>query len=194
MIDKSPTILALMGSPRRGGNTETLLDSFLSGIGDGGGEAEIINAASFEIAPCAECLDCEKTGQCVIRDDMDQIYPRLLRAERLVIASPIFFYGLPAQLKALIDRCQALWYRRQLEGKFKEALPARAFLLLLGATRGKKLFDGALLTLKYFLQALGGGVSGKLLYREIENKGDIRDHPTALEDAYQAGRDFIGLS
>jgi multimeric flavodoxin WrbA len=179
-------IAAIMGSPRRGGNTEILLDAFLSGAVEGEAEVDKISVGELEIAPCAECLDCETTGECVIRDGMDEIYRRLLEADRIVIASPIFFYGLPAQLKALIDRGQALWYRKREERETAK----KGFALLLGATRGKNLFQGSLLTIRYFLKTIPVRLTGSLVYREIEEKGEILSHPTALAEAGQAGRAF----
>lgn len=180
-----------MGSPRRGGNTELLLDAFLEGAGEGGAMGEKIPVSELEISPCTECLECEAAGECVIADDMAGVYPKLLEADRIVVASPIFFYGLPAGLKALVDRCQALWYRRKDRGG--EGEPERpGFALLVGATRGRKLFDGALLTIRYFLQAIPARLDGSLVYREIEEKGEILSRPEVLEEARQAGRAFAG--
>jgi len=177
-----------MGSPRKGGNSDLLLDAFLAGAGEGGAVGEKIAVCDLQISPCTECLACETSGECVIADDMVEIYRKLAEADRIVIAAPIFFYGLPAQLKALIDRCQALWYRQRLgEGPGPDR---GGFALLLGATRGKKLFDGALLTIRYFFQAIPARLDGHLAFREIEEKGAILSHPEALREAHQAGRAF----
>ena len=175
-----------MGSPRKGGNTEILLDAFLEGVKEGGASWDKISVGDLEISPCLECLDCETAGECVIKDGMEAVYRKLLAADRLVIASPIFFYGLPAQLKALIDRGQALWYREQGEGETAK----KGFALLLGATRGKNLFEGSLLTIRYFLKTIPARLEGSLVYREVEEKGEILSHPTALGEAREAGRDF----
>ena len=183
-------MLAIMGSPRRGGNTELLLDAFLKGAGEGGAEPVKIAACDLDISPCLECLDCEETGECVIRDGMEKVYRRLHEADRIVIASPIFFYGLPAQLKALIDRGQALWYRQRNDNKEDGKTSRKGFALLLGATRGKELFAGSLLTIRYFLKAVPARLEGSLLYRRIEDKGEILAHPAKLDEARRAGRDF----
>lgn len=180
-----------MGSPRKRGNTDSLLDEFLRGVREGGGEAEKILIGELDLQPCVELLECEKTGRCPIEDEAESVFQKLLSAEKIVIASPIFFYGLPAQLKALIDRAQSLWSRRRLADGQAEVSPKEAFTLLLGATRGEKLFDGALLTLKYFLQTMNCRITGKLLFREIENKGDILKHPSACDEAFSAGRNFV---
>ena len=180
-----------MGSPRKGGNTDFLLNEFLRGVGERGGEAEKLFIGELDIEPCRELLECETTGECPIPDDMPAICGKLLGADKIVIASPIFFYGLPARLKALIDRGQVLWARRRLLNNQPQELPKEAFALLLGATKGEKLFDGALLTLKYFFQSINAQIVGKLLFREIEKKGDIQKHPSAFREAYQAGKNFV---
>lgn len=180
-----------MGSPRKGGNSDLLLDAFLSGVEAGGAAWEKISVCDLKIAPCAECLDCEVTGECVIADQMEEVYRGLREADRVVIAAPIFFYGLPAQAKALIDRCQALWYRQRLRANSSGDRERKGFALLVGATRGKNLFAGSLLTIRYFLQSVPACLSGSLVYWEIEAKGEILSRPEALEEARQAGRDFI---
>lgn len=194
-----------MGSPRKGGNTDLLLNAFLRGVGEGGGEFEKISIRDLDISPCRECLSCEETGECVVHDDMRLIYPKLLAADKIVIAAPNFFYGFPAQIKALIDRCQAFWARKHIlnplpaapgsgEGRFqigpRKQLQKEAFVLLLGATGGNDLFAGQLKTIRYFLEPLDASLTGSLLFRKIEKKGDILRRPTALDDAYRAGIKF----
>ncbi|MDP8236318.1 MAG: flavodoxin family protein [Candidatus Erginobacter occultus] len=185
-------ILTIMGSPRKGGNSDLLLDAFLAGAGEGGAFREKIAVCDLKISPCTECLACETTGECVIGDDMGEVYRQLIEADRVVIASPIFFYGLPGQLKALIDRCQALWYRNREESDGTGERKRSGFALLVGATRGKNLFTGSLLTVRYFLDTLPARLEGSLVYREIEEKGAILSRPDALEEAMKAGRTFAG--
>ncbi len=184
-----------MGSPRRGGNTDLLLDAFLQGVGEGGGEFIKIMIGDLSISPCQGCLACEETGECIIKDDMRPIYAKLLAADKIVIAAPNYFYGLPAQCKALIDRCQALWARKHILNSAPVALspgqPTKeAFALLLGATGGKELFAGQLKTIRYFLEPMDASLTGSLLFRKIEKKEDILRHPTALDEAYRAGIKF----
>ena len=131
-------VLGLYGSPRRGGNTELLLDEALKGAAGQGARAEGIHLCDFRITPCKECLSCFNDGACVIADDMQGIYPRLLEADIVILASPIFFYGITAWAKALVDRCQALWARKYvlhdplLAGEKK----AEGFLHLRGRDKG----------------------------------------------------------
>ena len=97
-------VLGIMGSPRIKSNTDLLLDEVLKGTKSLGAEVEKIIVDKLKIAPCREYYGCLRDGNCVIRDDMDDIYLKLLAADIIIVASPIFFYGLTGQLKALIDR------------------------------------------------------------------------------------------
>jgi protein-tyrosine-phosphatase/multimeric flavodoxin WrbA len=146
----------------------------------------------MNITPCQECGTCEKKGFCPIDDDMQEVYPLLRQADIIVMATPIFFYGATAQLKALIDRSQALWSRRYV---FKLTDPGmkwrRGFLLAVGATKGKNLFEGVELTAKYFFDAVGATSEGSLTYKHIEASGDIENHPTALADAKEKAATIV---
>lgn len=181
-------VLGIMGSPRRGGNTELLLDEALRGAESQGAVVEKIVVDRLEIAPCREYYGCLRDGYCVIRDDMDSIYPKLLEADIVIVASPMFFYGLTSQLKALIDRCQALWARRHV---LKQHLPTsgrKGAFIAVGATKGKTLFDGSILTIKIFFQEIGVKYADELLVRGVDKKGEIKEHPTALSEAFELGK------
>jgi len=177
-----------MGSPRIKGNTDLLLDEALKGAQSQGAEVEKIVVDKLKIAPCREYYGCLRDGNCVIRDDMDDIYPKLLEADGIIVTSPMFFYGLTSQLKALIDRCQALWARKYI---LKQDLPdsgRKGAFIAVGATRGKKLFDGSILTVKYFFQSIGVKYVDELLVRGVDKRGEIEQHPSALSDAFELGR------
>ena len=105
-------IIGVHGSPRRGGNTELLLGEFLRGCREAGAEVEEFHLRDLKISPCLEIYACKKDGNCPINDDMKLLYAKFVEADGLAIASPIFFYAVSAQLKAMIDRCQAMWARR----------------------------------------------------------------------------------
>ncbi len=181
-------VLGIMGSPRIKSNTDLLLDEALKGAKNEGAEVEKIVVDKLKIAPCKEYLGCFKDGNCVIRDDMDEIYPKLLEADAVIIASPMFFYGLSAQAKALIDRCQALWARKYV---LKQSLPnggRKGAFIAVGATKGKRLFEGAILTVKYFFEAIGVEYADELLVRGVDARGEIKERPTALADAFELGK------
>jgi multimeric flavodoxin WrbA len=185
-------VLGIMGSPRRQSNTEILLDKALGGAREAGAEVEKVLVSKLKVSPCLEIYACRKDGNCVIKDDMQVLYKKLLETDHIIFASPIFFYGITSQAKAIIDRCQALWVRTHVLGMGKEdKRERRGVFISVGATRGKKLFDGAVLTVKYFFDAIGVKYSGDLLVRGIDNKGQIKEHPTALEDAFRLGQELV---
>jgi multimeric flavodoxin WrbA len=187
-------VLGLFGSPRRGGNTEILLEEALKGAEGEGAETERLYLTDLKITPCTECHGCDATGDCVILDDMQKIYPKLLEADVIILASPIFFYGVTAWAKGLIDRSQALWAKKYLvndPSMGKRGKKRKGFFISVGATKGQKIFDGAILTVKYFFDALNTEYTGELVFRGVEGKGDILKHPEALEQARETGRRLV---
>ncbi len=179
-------ILGIMGSPRLKGNTDLLLEEALRGAKSRQAEVEKIVVDKMKITPCREYYGCLKDGNCVIRDDMDIIYPKLVEADGIIVASPMFFYGVTAQLKALIDRCQALWVRRNILKTLPES-NKKGVIIGVGATKGKQLFDGSILTIKYFFQAFGVEYSDELLVRRVDKRGEIKEHPDMLKEAFELG-------
>ena len=185
-------VLGIMGSPRSQSNTEILLDRALEGAREMGAEVEKVLVSKLKISPCLEIYACLKDGDCAIKDDMQSLYKKLLEADHIIFASPMFFYGITSQAKAIIDRCQALWVRRHVLGMGKkDKRVRRGVFISVGATQGKKLFDGAVLTVKYFFDAIGVKYSGDLLVRGIDKKGQIEDHPASLEDAFRLGQELV---
>ncbi len=186
-------ILGLQGSPRTQGNTSILLSAFMEEAEKTGALTQTIVPDKKNIKPCREYKKCESAGVCPINDDMEsEIYPLLWQADMIIMATPVFFYSVPAQLKALIDRSQTLWARKY---RLKLEDPGRkwrsGFMLALGATKGANLFEGLNLTAKYFFDAVGAEYKGNLAYRRIEEKGDIAKHPAALNEAREKARELI---
>ena len=182
-------VLGLQGSPRKKGNTSFLLSTFMNEAEKLGARTHVVESAKKNIVPCQGCFYCEEHGYCVTQDDamMPEIFPLLREADVIVMASPIYFYNVTAQLKALIDRSQTLWsrkYRLNLEDPGSKT--RRGFLLSLGATRGKNLFEGVHLTAKYFFDAVAASYEGSLTYRRIEHSGDMKKHSAVLEDVKEA--------
>jgi len=180
-----------MGSPRIKGNTDLLLEEALKGAQSRGAEVEKLIVDRMKITPCREYYGCLKDGNCVIRDDMDIIIPKLIEADGIIVASPMFFYGVTAQLKALIDRCQALWVRRNILKTLPDSKKKGAFIAV-GATQGKQLFDGSILTIKYFFQAFGVEYADELLVRGVDKRGEIKEHPELLKEAFALGERLVG--
>jgi multimeric flavodoxin WrbA len=183
-------VLGIMGSPRIKGNTELLLDEALKGAQSQQAEVEKIVVDKLRIAPCREYYGCLRDGNCVIRDDMDEVYPKLLDADAIIVASPIFFYSVSAQLKALIDRCQALWARKYVLKSLDVPLRKGAFIAV-GATRGERLFEGPVLTIKYFFKAINAEYTDELLIRGVDKRGEIKEHPDALASARELGKRLV---
>lgn len=185
-------VLGLQGSPRTEGNTSRLLAAFLAEAERCGAHVETLDVAGKKIHGCIGCGHCERTGFCSIEDEMQEVYPLLRKAEIIVVATPVFFYNVPAQLKALIDRSQTLWSRRYLHKVQDPGCRWRkGFVLSLGATKGAKLFDGLVLTARYFFDAIGASHGGSLTYRSIEKVEDLRDHPSAIREAQEKAKELV---
>jgi len=191
-------VAGIYGSPRKRGNTDLMLDAFLAGAEAEGGEIVRVYVRDLDINGCLGCGHCDKAGVCIQKDDMQQVYPLLENAHRIVVASPIYFYGITAQLKLLVDRAQAPYMKRELTRKagkmVSEGPKPKGFLLLAGATRGKRLFECSILTMKYFFDALGFHYSGELCFKEVDERGAILQYPKAIAECRQAGKDFVVAS
>jgi multimeric flavodoxin WrbA len=122
-----------------------------------------------------------------------EVYDQLLACDGVMLASPIFFYTVSAHTKILMDRCQSLWVKKYWIDKtpYGQWEPKRKGLFIsVGATRGKRLFEGTLLTLKYFLDILDAELWKALLYRGLDFEGDVSKHQEYLQEAYEAGKEF----
>ncbi len=180
-------ILAFQGSPRFGGNTDLLLSAFLREAEAAGAEVRRYDLYRMNFQGCIECGGCDRTGECVLEDDLAPVYAEILSARVIVLASPIFFYNITAQTQALVERSQALWVRKYVLKNLPEG-ERHGIFLSLGATKGKKLFEGVQRVVRYFFDAVGVRYEGGLFYRGVEKRGAIREHPTALAEAEALGR------
>ncbi len=185
-------ILALSGSPRRGGNSETLLDRAVSGLETGGGEVEKIILNELKITPCQECGGCDKTGICTVNDDMRIIYPKLDQAHIIILAAPIFFSGISAQAKALIDRCQCHWIRKFiLEQSPHRHKRSGAFISVRGQA-GLGVFQFAAKPVRAMFVTEDINCSQELFVDEVDAKGDVNKRKDVLNAAYRLGRNLLG--
>jgi multimeric flavodoxin WrbA len=191
---KTKKILAIYGSPRRNGNTSLLLKRAVEGAKNAGADVTEVVLRDLKMSPCLEIYGCKNNGRCAIKDDFQKLYDQLLACDGLILASPIFFYSVSAHTKILIDRCQSLWVKKYWIEKAppgSKDVKKKGLFISLGATRGKKLFDGALLTIKYFFDVLDMELADTLLYRELDFEGDILKHPVYLEEAFEAGKNLV---
>ena len=184
-------IAAIDGSPRTNGNTALLLKQAVKGAREAGVHVEEIFLRNLKISPCLEIYGCKTTGRCAIQDDFQNVQDILLASDGIMLASPIFFYTVSAHTKIFMDRCQSLWVKKywidQVQpGKWE---PKRKGLFIsVGATRGKKLFDGPLMTVKFFLDVLDAELWRSLLYRGLDFEGDVLKHPEYLAEAFESGQ------
>lgn len=186
-------ILAIYGSPRREGNTARLMAQAVAGAREAGAQVEEVVLRDLEMSPCLEIYGCKKDGRCAIEDDFQELYDKLVSCQGMILASPIFFYTVSAQTKIMMDRCQSLWVKKYWIDKrpFGELDPAKkALFICVGATKGKKLFDGTLMTVKYFLDTMDMGLWKSLLYRGLDLEDEVEQEPAYLAEARQAGADL----
>jgi len=189
---RSIRVLGIQGSPRRRSNTEILLDSALAGAVDRGATVEKVLLSEMNITPCQEIYACLEDGRCAIQDDMQIIYEKLFAADHLIFASPIFFYNITAQAKAMVDRCQALWVKKYILGRRgDDTRTRRGAFISVGATKGENLFDGAVLTVKYFFDAIGINYTNALLVNKVDSVARIKEHPSAVQEAFLLGQQLV---
>ena len=171
-------VLILSGSPRKGGNSDTLCDAFLRGATEAGHDAEKIRVAEKKIAFCRGCYACE-SGKCAIDDDMPEILQKMIDADVLVLASPVYFYSVCAQLKALIDRTVARWQ----EVKNKEF-----YYIVTAADAERASAETTLACFRGYADCVEGAKEmGVICGMGVYEKGEIQG-TQALSDAYEMGK------
>ena len=188
--------IALNGSPRRGGNTDILLAEAIRGLKEQGSDVTTYNLDTLNLRPCLNCGKCDDAGLCVVKDDMQTIHQEIRSADRIIVASPIFFFSVSAQTKIMIDRCQAFWAEKYVR---KKPVPAGAFgrkgLLLLvgGMKRNEKNvgFECSEATVRAFFRTVNVQEHVTLAYDGVDEKGAITKHATALAEAYEAGKALV---
>ncbi len=183
------------GSPRIGGNTDLLLCEALKPIEYAGHDIVRFNLNMLNIRPCQDCGGCEATGECVIDDDMQSIREALRAADRVLLASPIFFFGLSAQMKLMIDRCQSFWCEKYL---LKRPVPEgpegrRGLLLLVGGMTKEIGAQCSEATSKAFFRTINVPEHETVYFLGVDRKGAIAEHKTAYDDVRMAAARFIGL-
>ena len=188
-------VIGVMGSPKRHGNTETLLESFLKGAQDAGGSVETIILSRLRYTSCKGCNACHKTGDCILDDDIHEVFRTLLDADCIVISSPIYTMGITTELKRFIDRAHYLWVRHL--KRATEPLPPDKKLLHRGyfiSTAGMNrddVFDTAFPMMRAFFNIFGFSYCADILAKNMDGYGGIRGDPVTLQIAYDTGFNAI---
>lgn len=186
-------VITFLGSPRVDGNTELLLNESIRAIQENGHEVQTYKLNLMRIKPCQDCGGCDKNGICIIDDDMTGVYQDIREADRIVLASPIFFFGMSAQAKAMVDRCQSFWCEKYL---LKKTIPEgphgrKGLLILVGGMKKDVGIHCGDATAKAFFRTVSVPSHEVLGFLQVDAKGAILEHPTALKEAYEAGRMLV---
>ncbi len=186
----SKNIVILKGSPRVNGNSSVLADQVAAGARAAGAEVEVFYLHAMDIRPCDGCDTCRETdGICVIKDDMQILYPKLEMADGIVVASPVYWYTISAQTKLCIDR----WYA--FEGSDSGGLKGKRFGLVMAYGDSDPYNSGAVNAFHTFhdiLQYLHGELVG-MVYGSASDPGDVQKQPELLQHAYQLGEKIAAV-
>ncbi len=185
----SVKVLGISTSPRIKGNSDLLLCRALEGAESAGAQIEYIHLTDYNIGPCTECNSCYTTGKCKVEDDYEPLLEKLLNADRLIFATPVFFMTICAQAKMLIDRGQCLWaYKYVLKKQlFNPECDRRGMVIAVGGSKSTKQFDGIRRTMKAYFDSLQIQYVAGLFVNKVDGRGDIEKHPSALKEAYRLG-------
>lgn len=174
----SKKVLILSGSPRKGGNSDILCDEFMKGAEESGNTVEKIRVAEKKIGYCRGCYACKRTGICAIKDDMAEILQKMIDADVIVLASPVYFYSIDAQLKAVIDRTVARW----LEVKNKEF-----YYIMTAADGEKESLETTLACFRGYADCVEGAKEMGVIYGTgVYEKGEVKA-TKAMKEAYEMG-------
>ena len=185
-------LVVLLGSPRKNGNSETVAKAVVTPIEQSGGTVEYIRLNALSLRPCQGCGGCDKSGNCVIDDDMTDIYNTVDSADRLLLVSPVYFYGLSAQCKIFGDRMQARWARRYLlKERYRSEEGRKGYLISSAATKGPKIFDCSILTTRYIYDAMDVEYGGEFLIKGVDKRKAVLEHPEEMQRAEEFGRDIL---
>ncbi|NLX47785.1 MAG: flavodoxin family protein [Euryarchaeota archaeon] len=187
----TPLVLGLNGSPRRDGNSDTLLREALRGAQEQGARVTVFDLAFLNISPCKACEECFSNGDCVIRDDMDRVYAALEEADHVIVASPIYFSGMSSYAKLAVDRSQALWARRKVLDRARR--PGTGSIVLCAAQPDAR-FDNAVSELRAFLLGIGIAPGAVLKVPGAEGRSFAAGRPDILERARELGRDAVSTN
>ena len=184
--------LALACSPRKNGNTALLAKQALDACRAAGCATEYLYLAGFNYRPCQACEGCHTTGKCVLKDDAGMLYDKILTADRIILAAPIYSMGICAQAKSFIDRAQQFWAAKYLLKRNvindQNRPPRLGIFISCAGSNVPGVFDGARQVANYFFQMLEAELLATLCFDGVDQQGDILNHATAMTQAAEYGR------
>lgn len=186
-------VLGISTSPRLNGNSDLLLREALAGAESTGAQVEYLRACDLNIAPCVECNACYTTGRCQVEDDYQSVLKKLLDADRLIFATPVFFMTVCSQAKMLIDRGQCLWANKYVLKKplFQTGRrDRRAMVVAVGGSKNTRQFDNIKFTMKIYFDVLDMKYVSNLFVNKVDERGAIKKHPSALKEAFRLGKEL----
>ena len=182
-------VLGIAASPRRNGNSEILLDKVLAGASSKGAKVEKVILNEFSIKPCQGCGRCRKKSICCFKDDMGPLRKKLQDMDAIVVASPVYFGSVTAQLKIIIDRCQPLWVERfLLKNKRQRDRHKKGIFISVSGHNNPRFFRNSREIIKIFFAVLGVKLSKELYGPGLEDKGEVLKDKTLLDVAFRHGK------
>lgn len=194
-MNRIPVVIGVLGSPHRHGNTERLLEAFLTGATEAGGASEKIILTKLSYSSCKGCNACHKTGDCILNDDIPDIFPRLLAADCIALSSPIYTMGITTELKGFIDRAHYLWVRHLMLKTDplppeKKRLHRGYFLSTAGMNRDD-VFSTAFPMMQAFFNIFGFSYCSNILAKDMDGYGGVSGNPDIIQTAYQSGYEAV---
>jgi len=190
-------VIGISGSPHRHGNTETLLDSFLDGATITGASVEKVVLRDLDYSPCMGCNACHKTGACLVQDDAITLFDKILKADAIAVASPIYSMGITAELKGLIDRGQYLWARKfilkTLYFPNNHIVLHKGIFISTAGLSWDNVFDAAFPAITAFFNGVGFEYYDNIIANNMDQFKGIKNHPTALMEAFEKGQKVVAV-
>jgi multimeric flavodoxin WrbA len=184
-------VIGLLGSPLSDGNTAKLLDRALKGAEDAGCIIEKILVTHLDFQACEEMMFCKDHDTCIMDDDMQQLYPKFIEMDSLIIATPVMTMGIPGKLKSMMDRFQVFFMAKYVRKKplvsKERSVERRGLFICISGMKIPEVFVGAKLTVRAFFDIIDCKYSDELLISDMDTIRDVTVHPELLEAAYQKG-------
>jgi multimeric flavodoxin WrbA len=173
-------VLGLVGSPRKNSNTDLLVSAVLYGAGANNHEIEKLFLYDIDISPCVDCRGCKKRDfQCVLKDGMKQLYPKLEEADVIIFGTPLYWYGPTAKMKLMLDRLRPYIASKKLRGK--------KAILIVPSEEGSEACNHLVGMFEASLKYIEVDLVGKVLAQSSE-KAEIRKQPKILDEAFEIGK------